>query len=374
VTTAGPTGRVQRVHNFSAGPATLPLPVLRTMRDELLDYRGSGLSVMEMSHRSSMFADIADRAEQDLRSLLAIPDDYTVLFVQGGASLQFTMTVLNLAGEGGTVAVADSGYWSGKAVNAADRLTPSVRVCSARLDERGHRSLPPVADWDVPADAAYLHVCDNETIDGISLGDATLAAIEQRHPHLPIVADFSSSILSRPVDVSRYALIYAGAQKNIGPAGLTLVIASPEAIARSRSAGDLPGVLSYAAMHDAGSMLNTPPTFAWYAAGLVFRWLHEQGGLGPMHRRNLAQAERVYAAIDAMSGLHNGIAVAHRSIMNVPFRFEDESRTAAFLASATEAGLVGLRGHKSVGGCRASLYNALPDEAVDALLDHLRHA
>ena len=372
--TIGSAARVARVHNFSAGPATLPLPVLHTMRDELLDYRGSGLSVMEMSHRSATFGDIAAAAERDLRALLAIPDDYAVLFLQGGASLQFTMTVLNLAGEDGTVAVADSGYWSGKAVAAAERLTPTVRVCSPRVDQHGCRSLPPVSDWSVPPEAAYLHVCDNETIDGVALGDRVLDDIGQRLPHLPIVADFSSSILSRPIEVSRYALVYAGAQKNIGPAGLTLVIASPEAIQRSRRAADLPNVLSYAAMHDAGSMLNTPPTFAWYAAGLVFRWLHEQGGLEPVHRRNLAQAARVYGAIDALPGLHNGIAVAHRSIMNVPFRFEDDARTAAFLASATEAGMVGLKGHTSVGGCRASLYNALPDTAVDALLEHLRHA
>jgi len=365
---------VSRVHNFSAGPATLPLSVLETLRDDLLDHQGSGLSVMEMSHRSALFGDIAARAEQDLRQLLAIPDDYAVLFVQGGASLQFTMTVLNLAGEGGTVAVADSGYWSAKAIAAADRLTPTVRVCSLHEGEHGVRSIPEVATWEVPSEAAYLHVCDNETIDGIALGNATLSAIEQRYPSLPIVADFSSSILSRPIDVSRYALIYAGAQKNIGPAGLTLVIASPEAIARSRCAGDLPGVLSYAAMHDAGSMLNTPPTFAWYAAGLVFQWLQEQGGLEAVHRGNQAQAERVYAAIDRLPGLHNDVAPAHRSIMNLPFRLDEPARTERFLEQVADNGLVGLKGHQSVGGCRASLYNALPDAAVDALIDQLERA
>jgi len=365
---------VARVHNFSAGPAVLPLSVLQTMRDELLDYRGSGLSVMEMSHRSATFADIAARAEADLRALLSVPDDYAVLFVQGGASLQFTMTVLNLAGDGGTVAVADSGHWSAKAVAAASRLTPCSTVCTLHDGADGRRAIPPVSAWDVPPEAAYLHVCDNETIDGLALGEATLQAIEQHFPSLPIVADFSSSILSRPIDVSRYALIYAGAQKNIGPAGLTLVIASPEAIARSRRAAELPGVLSYAALHDAGSMLNTPPTFAWYAAGLVFRWLQERGGLEAVHRGNLAQAERVYAAIDRLPELQNRIAPEHRSIMNLPFHFDDEARGARFLAQADAAGLAGLKGHKSVGGCRASLYNAQPDAAVDALIEQLEHA
>lgn len=357
-----------RAWNFSAGPAALPLPVLESVRADLLDYHGLGLSVLEMSHRSDAFAAIAARAERDLRQLLDVPDDYAVLFVQGGATLQFTMTVLNLAGEHGTVAIADTGLWSGKAFAAAERLTPTVRACSLARDANARIVIPHPRTWHVPADAAYLHVCDNETVDGIALGEQTLGGIETHFPGVPIVADLSSSLLSRPIDVSRYAVIYAGAQKNIGPAGLTLVIASPDAIARSRQAADLPNVLSYAAMHDAGSMLNTPPTFAWYVAGLVFRWLLGNGGLQEMGVRNAAQAERVYAAIDALDGFENVVGSAHRSMMNVPFSLRDAGATTAFLAAAEASGLVGLKGHKSVGGCRASLYNALPDEAVTALL------
>ena len=315
---AAPDGVSGRRANFSAGPAVMPEAVLERIREELLDWRGTGVSVMETSHRSTAFVECAARAEADLRALLDVPDDYRVLFLQGGASAQFALTVMNLAGdgfdeealadrtpggrtpggrtpEGRPVAFADTGYWSRKAIATARRLVPVHLACEVTADETGGTLvIPPPDAWSIPDEACYLHLCDNETIDGVAFDETTLDALARVAPGLPIVADMSSSILSRPIDVSRYALIYAGAQKNIGPAGITVVLASPEAMARSRRAADLPGVFSYAATDEAASMLNTPPTFAWYAAGLVFEWLLERGGLAPMAARNRAQAARVY--------------------------------------------------------------------------------
>ncbi len=364
----------------------MPLPVLERIGAELYDWAGTGVSVMETSHRSAAFIECAQQAEIRLRRLLSIPDDYSVLFLQGGASLQFSATVMNLAGEG-SVAIADTGSWSSKAFAAASKLAPAKRACTLERDESGAWSIPAVERWEIADDAAYLHLCDNETIGGVALDDVVLDDIDARYPCLPLVVDMSSSILSRPVDVSRYSVIYAGAQKNIGPAGLTLLIASPDAMARSRRVPKLPGVLSWAAMSDADSMLNTPPTFAWYAAGLVFEWLEAQGGLDAIHKRNQDQAARVYAAVDASAAYHNDVAHRYRSIMNVPFRLNDASSPGQapeqssappsehllrqFLDGAQAANLIGLKGHKSVGGCRASLYNALPDESVDALLGYL---
>ena len=359
------------VHNFNAGPAVMPRPVLERLQAELLDCRGHGLSVLEMSHRSAAFADIAAKAEADLRALLDVPDDYAVLFMQGGATAQFAFTVMNLAAEG-SVAFAETGLWSRKAHATAKRLVPSVLACEAATHpDTGLLGIPDPTTWALPDDAAYVHVCDNETVDGVAFDDGAYAALADIAPGLPIVADMSSSILSRPIDVSRFALIYAGAQKNIGPAGITVLIASPETMERSRRAADLPSAFSYAATHAAGSMSNTPPTFAWYAAGLVFEWLLEGGGLGAMAERNRAQAARVYAAIDGADTYTNAVDVRFRSIMNVPFTTGSTERDAAFVARATEAGLVGLKGHKSVGGCRASLYNALPDASLDALVAYL---
>ena len=357
-----------RPANFSAGPAVMPEAVLERIGAELLDWRGTGASVMESSHRGAAFAECAAEAEADLRTLLDVPDDYAVLFVQGGASAQFALTVMNLAGDDGApVAYADTGHWSAKAIATARRLVPVHVACTLERDADGRLAIPDPARWSIPDEAAYVHLCDNETIGGVAYDAATLDALGALAPGLPVVADMSSSILSRPIDVSRYALIYAGAQKNIGPAGLTVLLVSPEAMARSRAAGDLPGVFSYAATAAAGSMLNTPPTFAWYAAGLVFRWLLERGGLGPTGTRNAARAARLYAAIDALAPFANDVHPRFRSAMNVPFALADADATARFLGRAEAAGLVGLRGHKSVGGCRASLYNALPDAAVDAL-------
>lgn len=363
-----------RSHNFSAGPAVLPQPVLDRISAELYDWSGTGVSVMEVSHRSEAFVACAAAAETRLRRLLGIPDDYTVLFLQGGATLQFSATVMNLA-PSGTVAFADTGAWSAKALAAASQRVATERACTLQRDKDNRLTIPSVEAWSMPDDTRYLHICDNETINGVAWDAELLDQVQSQYPGLPVVADMSSSILSRPIDVSRYHVIYAGAQKNIGPAGLTVVIASPEAMARSaEQAQNLPGVLCWSSMAAADSMLNTPPVFAWYVCGLVFEWIDAQGGVAAMLKRNRSQSARVYTAIDDSDLCDNDVSTRFRSIMNVPFRFRDEGLTSMFLSHAAAEGLVGLKGHKSVGGCRASLYNALPDAAVDALLRQLQRA
>ena len=352
-----------RQANFNAGPAAMPLPVLEAIRNDLLDYQGSGLSILEMSHRSDTFAGIAHQAEQDLRILLDIPDDYHVLFMQGGAQAQFSLTVQNLD-VSGKVVFADTGYWSKKAMTHAGQLTDIVQACTLQTEPLTR--IPSLPQWSIPADASFLHITDNETIDGVAYADVPESA-------LPLVCDMSSSILSQPVDISRYHLIYAGAQKNIGPAGLTLVIVHPDMLERSAAAVGVSPVFSYANVAAAGSMLNTPPTFAWYCAGLVFRWLLERGGVARQAERNAAQAEQVYAAIDAHDCYVNRVDPRYRSRMNLPFQLSDDSQTADFLSGAADTGLIGLKGHKSVGGVRASLYNAVTDDAVELLLGYLNH-
>lgn len=338
----------------------MPLQVLNIIQQDLVDYAGRGLSVMEMSHRSADFIEIAERAEQDLRRLLSIPDNYHVLFMQGGASAQFTLAVQNLDVRG-QVDFANSGYWSAKARVAASSLTSTREVM--RCIPEPFIAIPAMEQWSINTDASYLHLTDNETIDGIvfdSLPDT----------ELPLVVDMSSSILSRPLDVSRYGLIYAGAQKNIGPAGITVVIVRQDLLERSASNNSLPPVFNYAAMAAAGSMLNTPPTFAWYAAGLVFQWLLDEGGLAAMESRNQQQAARVYEVIDRFECYANNVHKANRSIMNIPFHLVGRD-TERFLAGAQVRNLTGLKGHKSIGGLRASLYNAVTDSAVDRLVEYL---
>lgn len=340
----------------------MPQVVLERLRDELLDYQGRGLSVLEMSHRSSDFADIAGRADADLRRLLGIPDGYSVLFMQGGATAQFALCVQNLDVQG-KVAYANTGYWSRKAIDYARSLTDAQEVVQCSVDPLIR--IPDSRHWQAHEDASFLHITDNETIDGV-----VYSAIPDTS--LPLVADMSSSVLSQPVDVARYGMIYAGAQKNIGPAGITVVIIRDDLLERSRSPSHtLPPVFNYAAFADAGSMLNTPPTFAWYAAGLVFQWLLEQGGLAAMAERNQRKADRLYAALDTHDLYINRIHPDNRSRMNVPFQLTDESLTPVFLAGAAERGFVGLKGHKSVGGLRASLYNAVTEEAVGELVNYL---
>jgi len=352
---------LSRVYNFSAGPAMLPEPVLRQVREELLDWHGSGMSVMEMSHRGKAFRSIAEQAEADLRELLGIPGHYRVLFLQGGASLQFAAVPLNLLREGASADYVVTGSWSKKALAEARRLG-RVRV-AASTEEGGFTTVPSPEAWELDPGAAYVHYTPNETIQGVEFHWIPETG------EVPLVADMSSTLLSRPLDVTRFGLIYAGAQKNIGPAGLTLVIVREDLVGRARPG--IPTLLDYATQAEAGSMYNTPPTFAWYVAGLVFRWIREQGGLAAMAERNRRKAAKLYAAIDGSGFYANPVDPAARSWMNVPFTLADPSLDGLFLQEAEAAGLTTLQGHRSVGGMRASLYNAMPEEGVDALVQFM---
>lgn len=361
LTESRPGGRSHRVFNFSAGPAALPVEVLERARDEMLDFRGTGMSVMEMSHRSKTFMAVAEQAEADFRELLAVPDDYHVLFLQGGATTQFAMVPLNLLGDKTTADYVNTGSWSGKAIKEAGRFCEVNVAASAGAENFTH--VPAAADWSLSDDAAYVHICSNETIGGVQFHDFPELAV-------PLVADMSSDILSRPVDVSRFGLIYAGAQKNMGPAGLTVVVVRKDLVGRAR-----PGtasMLDYAVHAEAGSMSNTPPTYAWYLAGLVFQWLKEQGGLEGIEARNRRKAARLYQAVDESNFYASPVAREDRSQMNIPFTLPDAELDAAFLAGAEERGLTNLKGHRSVGGMRASLYNAVPEEAVEALVEYMQ--
>ncbi len=349
---------MSRVHNFSAGPAALPTAVLERAREEMLDYAGTGMSVMEMSHRSRAFIDIAERAEADLIELLAIPDDYQVLFLQGGATTQFAMVPMNLLNGAARADYVNTGSWSGKAIKEAGRFC-EVNV-AASSETTNFDRIPAYSEWSLSADAAYLHICSNETIGGVQFHDLPDGV------QCPLVADMSSDILSRPIDVSRYGLIYAGAQKNIGPAGLTVVIIRRDLIGRAGSG--VPSMLDYAVHAEAGSMSNTPPTYAWYLAGLVFDWLKGQGGLAGISEVNERKAAKLYGAIDASNFYTSPVAVENRSRMNVPFTLPDPEMDVEFLAQAEARGLTNLKGHRSVGGMRASIYNAVPEDAVDALV------
>jgi phosphoserine aminotransferase len=351
-----------RVFNFSAGPAMLPTEVIEQARQEMPDWRGSGMSVMEMSHRGKEFMSIAEQAEQDLRDLLEIPDNYRLLFLQGGASQQFAMVPLNLMGRGGKADYANTGAWSKKAIAEARRYG-EVNVC-ASSESDGFNSVPDFADWQLSADAAYVHITPNETIGGVEYPGLPDTG------DVPIVADMSSTLLSRPIDVSRYGIIYAGAQKNIGPAGLTLVIVREDLI--GHAADTVPAMLDYSTHADAGSMYNTPPTYAWYLAGLVFQWLKRRGGLAAMAEINRRKAEKLYAAIDGSDFYANPVKPGNRSWMNVPFTLKDAALDPQFLDGAGKRGLTTLKGHRSVGGMRASIYNAMPEEGVDALIAYMK--
>jgi len=349
------------VYNFSAGPAMLPRAVLERARDELLDWHGTGMSVMEMSHRSKEYIGVATQATADLRTLLSIPDNYKVLFLQGGATSQFAMVPMNLLRGRGGADYLNTGAWSKKAIAEAKRYC-EVNVAASSADSR-FTTIPARDGWQLDAGAAYLHYTPNETIGGVEFHSIPDCG------DVPLVADMSSTILSRPLDVSRYGLIYAGAQKNIGPAGLTVVIVREDLIGET-----LPGtptMFDYKAHADNDSMLNTPPTFGWYLAGLVFAWLREQGGLAAMAERNSHKARLLYDAIDASGFYHSPVDPACRSWMNVPFTLANPDLDAGFLSGATQAGLVGLKGHRSVGGMRASIYNAMPEAGVVALIDFM---
>ncbi len=351
-----------RAWNFSAGPAALPEAVLRRAQAELLEWNGARASVMEVSHRGKAFEAMAARAEQDLRDLLAIPANYAVLFLQGGATQHFAQIPMNLCADGQRADYVVTGHWGEKAVTeAAVYSRPHVAASSATSN---YTSIPPRESWDLDAHAAYVHITTNETIHGVEF-----PAIPDTGG-VPLIADMSSDILSRPLDVSRFGVIYAGAQKNIGPSGLVVMIVREDLL--QRTPRPLPKIFRYAEHAAAHSMLNTPNTWGWHLAGLTFRWLKEQGGPAEMERRNRAKADLLYGVIDGSGGFYkNPVEPAVRSRMNVPFTLHDPSLDAVFLRESEDAGLLALKGHRAVGGMRASIYNATPLEAVRALCDFM---
>jgi len=353
---------MSRVFNFSAGPAVLPEAVLQRARDEMLDWHGSGMSVMEMSHRGKEFIAIAEKATADLRELLAVPDGYHVLFLQGGATLQFAMVPLNLLRGRGSADYINTGQWSKKAIGEAKRYC-AVKIAGTSEGD-GFNSVPEAGALKLDPGAAYVHYTPNETIGGVEFPYVPETG------DVPLVADLSSTILSRPIDVSRYGVIYAGAQKNIGPAGLTVVIVREDLI--GHAAADVPAMLDYKVHADAESMSNTPPTYAWYIAGLVFEWIKDLGGLEGVAQINARKAGKLYDCIDGSGGFYsNPVKPSCRSWMNVPFTLADSGLDETFLKDAKAAGLVQLKGHRSVGGMRASIYNAMPECGVDALIDFM---
>ncbi len=354
---------MDHIVNFSPGPAALPRSVMEQAQAEFLDWRGTGMSVMEISHRSAEFIKIALQSELDIRALLAIPENYKVLFLQGGATLQFAAVPLNLAAPDRTADYVVTGSWGKKASKEASRFC-HVNVVADAV-ESNYTTIPDPSTWRLSEDAVYLHVTPNETIDGVEMH--SIPAIFDTL----LVADMSSTLLSRPIDVSRFGLIYAGAQKNIGQAGLTVVIVRDDLI--GNAASQTPGVTDYRLMADTGSMWNTPATFAWYMASLVFTWLKEQGGLEVVAERNDAKSAKLYAAIDDSDFYSNPVDTKYRSRMNVPFTLASSSLDALFLTESSAAGLTNLKGHRSVGGMRASIYNAVSEAGVDALTAFMKN-
>lgn len=348
-----------QIYNFSAGPAMLPADVLAVAQGEMNNWHESGMSVMEMSHRGKEFMSIAAQAEADLREIMAIPDNYKVLFLQGGASSQFSMIPLNLIADGkGKADYVNTGAWSKKSIAEAKRFCDVSVVASS--EDSNFSTIPDFSSWQLNADAQYVHYTPNETIGGVEFdwipdtGD------------VPLVADMSSTILSRPIDVSKFGLIYAGAQKNIGPAGLTIVIIREDLVGDAQA--NTPAMMRYTTHVKSDSMYNTPPTYSWYIAGLVFKWLKEKGGLAAMAEINQRKAQTLYDMVDGADFYNSPVDKACRSWMNIPFTLRDAAYDADFLTGAAERGLMTLKGHRSVGGMRASIYNAMPQEGVDALV------
>ena len=350
-----------RAHNFCAGPAALPQSVLERAQAELLNWSDNGTSVMEVSHRSPPFMEVAQQAEATLRRLLGIADDYAVLFLQGGASLQFAAVPLNLSAAGQTVDQVVTGHWSKKALAEGQRFGPVNIAASSEASK--FTTVPPQDTWQLDTGAAYLHYCPNETIGGLEFDFVPQVEV-------PLVGDMSSTILSRPIDVQRYGVIYAGAQKNIGPAGLCLVIVRRELLGRARA--ETPAMLNWKTAADNDSMYNTPPTFALYLTGLVFQWLENLGGLEEMAAINRRKAGKLYRVIDDSDFYSNPVETVSRSLMNVPFTLADDRLDAVFLREAEDARLLNLKGHRAVGGMRASLYNAVEEASVDALCDFMQ--
>jgi phosphoserine aminotransferase len=352
---------MSRVYNFSAGPSAFPESVLQQAQQEMLEWRNSGMSVMEMSHRGKHFSIIAAELESDLRELMAIPDNYKVLFLQGGASAQFSLIPQNILAGKTKACYVKTGAWSEKAVKDAGAYCEVV--LSASSEDTKFTTIPDAANWAIDQDAAYLHYTSNETIHGVEF-----QSTPDSHG-LPLVCDMSSNILSRPIDVSQYGIIYAGTQKNMGPAGVTVVIVRDDLIGHAPKT--VPSVFNYAEQFKNQSMLNTPATYNWYLVGLVLKWLKAQGGVAAIEQRNIAKAAKLYAAIDASGLYSNPVEIASRSRMNVPFILADDSLDKPFLAAAEANGLFELKGHRSVGGMRASIYNAMPEAGIDALIDFM---
>jgi len=351
-----------RVFNFSAGPAALPEPVLRQAADEMLDWHGSGMSVMEMSHRGKEFIAIAADAEARLRRLLAVPASYKVLFMQGGAIAENAIVPMNLLRGKAKADYVDTGEWSKKSIKEARKYC-SVNVAASAADTK-YTTIPARETWKLDPDAAYVHICGNETIGGVQYHHTPDVG------SVPLVADMSSEILSRPIDVARYGLVYAGAQKNMGPSGLTVVIVRDDLIGQPHPL--LPSAFDYKTVADADSMYNTPPTYAIYIAGLVCAWLEAQGGLAAIERHNRAKAALLYDYLDTTQFYRAPVARDCRSLMNVPFKLADEALDAEFLKGAEARGMVQLKGHRSVGGMRASIYNAMPVEGVRTLVAYMK--
>ena len=350
-----------RIFNFCAGPATLPLSVLEKARDELLDYRGLGMSVMEISHRSTAFDELAGTTEACLRRLMSVPDDYAVLFLAGGATMQFAQVPWNLASASRPGAYIVDGAWSKKAFAIAQGL--GLAHLAASSADSGFKSIPRQDEWNLDGDYAYLHYASNETISGVQFKQPPEST-------LPLVSDMSSDILSRPVDVEKFGVIYAGAQKNIGQAGIALVIVRKDLL-QDLPPG-IPDLQSWKIQHQQGSRLNTPPTYAWYIAGLVFDWIEANGGVEHMARLNQVKADTLYRYLDQSDFYRNDIPQEYRSHMNIPFQIVDESLHPRFIQQAEVAGLSSLKGHRSVGGMRASIYNAMPIEGIEALISFMR--
>lgn len=354
---------MSKSYNFSAGPAKIPADVLQQAQAELLNWQNTGASVMELSHRGKEFDQCAIEATNDLRDILKVPNNYKILFCQGGARAQFAAVPLNILGNKTSADYINSGYWSECAAKEAKKYCNVIEQ-NIVIKQEGITSIKPMSDWHLNSDSAYVHYCPNETIDGIEIFE------EPNFGDKIVVADFSSCILSQPIDVSRYGIIYAGAQKNIGPSGITIVIVREDLLGHAKSI--LPSVLDYKVLNDYDSMFNTPPTFAWYMSGLVFKWIKKLGGLEAMAKRNHAKAQQLYQFIDQSDFYRNTVAKNNRSIMNVTFLSPNEELDKKFVSEATQANIIGIKGHRIAGGMRASIYNAMDIEGVNYLIEFMK--
>jgi phosphoserine aminotransferase len=352
-----------RAWNFSAGPATLPEPVLRQAQADMLEWRDAGASIVEISHRGPEFIEVATAAEQALRKLLSIPDDYAVLFTQGGATTQQALIPLNFAAPGQPADYVITGHWGKTALKQAKPYLATHVAATSEAD--GFRTIPPRTSWTLAADAAYVHITANETIHGVEFREIPDTG------DIPLVADFSSSIASEPIDLSKFGILYAGAQKNLGPVGISVVIVRRDLL--ERAGQPRADIFDYRSQLKAESMLNTPPTWNWYMLGLTVQWMLDEGGVDEFAKRNARKAALLYAAIDGSGGFYrNEVDPSVRSRMNVPFFLKDEALEKAFLSESKDAGLIALKGHRVVGGMRASIYNAMPEAGVQALVDFMR--